>query len=365
MKIIAFHLPQFHAIPENDLWWGKDFTEWTSTKKAKPLYKNHYQPKVPLNNNYYNMLEDEVMEWQMKLAEKYGIGGFCFYHYWFCGKKLLEKPIERLLNNHNANLPYCLAWANEPWTRAWNGKEGEKEILLPQDYGDEKDWIEHFNYLLQFFKDDRYIRINGKPVFLIYRSYNILKCNHMINTWNRLAKENNLNGLYMITMETGHEIDNRHMTFDASVEFEPMKTLKGWQDWINKTYYNLKILEKTENMPFFYKYFLNKISYDECYDIITKREHKGNKKVYLGAFQGWDNTARKGIYGYITEGGSPSKFQKYLSLQIQRSKKLNNELLFINAWNEWSEGTYLEPDKKYGFAYLHAIKNAIDENNII
>lgn len=361
MKILAFHLPQYHAIPENDKWWGKGFTEWTSTKKAKKLYKKHYQPREPLNDNYYNLLDDGVMEKQMKLAKKYGIGGFCFYHYWFCGKKLLEKPLEKLVGNKKAELPYCLAWANEPWTKAWNGKEGEKEIIQPQDYGEEEDWIEHFNYLLQFFKDDRYIRIDGKPVFLIYRSYNILKCDQMIKTWNRLAKENNLDGIYMISMETGHEIDNRHRSFDARVEFEPMKTLREWKEWSDKREYNSKMLEKFENIPMLYRPFINKISYDDCYQIINNRKHTSEKKVYLGAFVDWDNSARKGIYGYITEGASPIKFKNYLKNQIERSKELGNELLFINAWNEWSEGTYLEPDKRYGYSYLHAIRNAINE----
>jgi hypothetical protein len=362
MKIIPFYLPQFHAIPENDQWWGQGFTEWTNVKKAKPLYRNHYQPRVPLNDNYYNLLDENVMEDQMKLAKKYGIGGFCFYHYWFCGKKLLEKPLERLLDNKNADLPYCLAWANEPWTRAWNGKEGEKEVLQLQDYGEEKEWIEHFMYLLNFFKDSRYLCVDGKPVFLIYRSYNIMKCDEMINVWQKLAIENGLKGLYLISMETSYEIDRRHRTFDAHVEYEPMRTLRELSDeTLSQRTKNSGRLDKLAKYPFLNKLFLDKVSYDECYKIITNREHKKNKKVYLGAFVDWDNTARKGFKGLIFDGASPTKLQKYLKLQINRSKQLENELLFVNAWNEWSEAAYLEPDKRYGYAYLNAVRRAIRE----
>lgn len=361
MKIIPFYLPQYHAIPENDQWWGDGFTEWTNTKKGKPLFKNHYQPREPLHDNYYNLLEDNVMVNQMRLAKKYKIDGFCFYHYWFCGKKLLEKPLERMLNNPEADLPFCLAWANEPWTRAWYGKVGEKEILQSQNYGNEVDWTNHFMYLLQFFKDKRYICVDGKPVFLIYRSYNITKCDQMLELWQRLAKENNLKGLYFISMETIYEIDKRHKMFDANMEYEPMRTLREFDEkWQEKRALRAETLEKLKQVPLLHKLYLDKISYDECYQIITNRKHY-NKKVYLGAFVDWDNTARKGKKSTIFDGASPEKFKENLKQQLKRSKKLGNDMLFINAWNEWSEGAYLEPDKRYGYAYLHALRNAILE----
>ncbi|MDF2944232.1 MAG: lipopolysaccharide biosynthesis protein [Herbinix sp.] len=362
MKILTFYLPQFHTIPENDKWWGKGFTEWTSVRKAKPLFNKHYQPREPLQDNYYNLLDQNVMEEQMKLAEKYGIGGFCFYHYWFCGKQLLEKPVEQLLCNSKANLPFCLSWANEPWTKAWNGKEGEKELLQVQDYGDERDWTKHFMYLLPLFNDKRYIRMDDKPVFLIYRSFHILKCDQMLNLWKKLAVENGLKGIYFISMETVYEIDNRHREFDASIEFEPMRSIRELgQEVLEKRRQRLRKLEKYENTPFSQLY-LDKISYDDCYKVITSREHRNkNKKVYLGAFVDWDNTPRKGKKGLIIHGGSPQKFKQYLKQQIKRSVQLNNEFLFINAWNEWSEAAYLEPDKKYGYAYLHSVRQAINE----
>ena len=167
MKIIAFYLPQFHNIPENDEWWGDGFTEWTNVKKAKPLYEGHMQPRVPLGGNYYNLLDDNVKIWQADLAKKYGVYGFCYYHYWFNGKMLLEKPMEQMLANKEVDIPFCICWANEPWTKAWVGDE--RKLLIAQEYGQEEEWKQHFMYLLPFFKDERYITKNGKPLFVFYR----------------------------------------------------------------------------------------------------------------------------------------------------------------------------------------------------
>ena len=166
MRIIAFYLPQFHNIPENDEWWGDGFTEWVNVKKAEPIYEGHEQPRVPLDGNYYNLLDDDVKIWQAELAKKYGIYGFCYYHYWFNGKLLLEKPMEQMLENKKVDLPFCVCWANEPWTRAW---VGEKKVLIGQEYGTEKEWKEHFDYMLPFFRDDRYIKEDNRPLYVIYR----------------------------------------------------------------------------------------------------------------------------------------------------------------------------------------------------
>ena len=184
-KIIALYLPQFHAIPENDKWWGKGFTEWTSVKKAIPLLKNHHQPREPLKGNYYNLLDPEVRQWQADLAQKYGIYGFCYYHYWFNGKKLLEKPAEEILRLGKPSLPFCFSWANESWSRTWYSSK--KEVLLKQEYGAEKEWESHFNYLLPFFKDERYIKVDNKPLFLIYKPSLILELDRMISFWEKLA----------------------------------------------------------------------------------------------------------------------------------------------------------------------------------
>ena len=223
-KIIAFYLPQYHTIPENDKWWGEGFTEWTNTRKAKPLFKGHQQPKTPLNDNYYCLLDKETQEWQAELAQENGVYGFCYYHYWFNGKMLLEKPMEIMLKNENITLPFCISWANEPWARTWDGKD--KEVLMPQSYGDEKEWKKHFDYLLQFFKDKRYIKIDNKPIFLIYRTSSIPNCEKMVDYWNNLCKENGFEGLYLI--ETLNSFQNKSCisNSNAVVEFEPMLTIR-------------------------------------------------------------------------------------------------------------------------------------------
>ncbi|HFR3551845.1 TPA: glycoside hydrolase family 99-like domain-containing protein, partial [Streptococcus suis] len=194
MKTIAFYLPQFHSIPENDEWWGKGFTEWTNMKAAKPLFEGHNQPRIPLNNNYYNLLDEKTMEWQVELAKKHGLYGFCFYHYWFNGHMLLEKPMEIMRQSEKINFPYTICWANEPWTNAWKS-DGNEKTLIAQHYGREKEWKQHFEYLLQFFKDKNYIVENNKPLLLIYRP-EIIEClNEMLDYWNKLAIEAGFSGI--------------------------------------------------------------------------------------------------------------------------------------------------------------------------
>ena len=193
MKIIAFYLPQFHNIPENDEWWGDGFTEWVNVKKAKPMYEGHKQPREPLNDNYYDLLDDDVKIWQAKIAKEHGVYGFCYYHYWFNGKMLLEKPMEQMLANPKVDIPFCICWANEPWTKAWVNEE--KKVLIPQFYGEKAEWKDHFDYLLPFLKDDRYIKKDGKPLFVMYRP-NVMDCvKKMMEYWNELAQEAGLPGI--------------------------------------------------------------------------------------------------------------------------------------------------------------------------
>ncbi len=187
MKILAYYLPQFHEIEENNKWWGKGFTEWTNVKKGKKLFKTQNQPFVPLNNNYYNLLNKETVKWQTELAKKYGVYGFCYYHYWFEGKKLLEKPVENLLKWKNIDQKFCFCWANHSWKKTWNGLN---EILMEQKYGNEDSWNKHFDYLLQFFKDERYIKIDNKPIFMIFKLKDIKDINEMLDFFNKKCIEN-------------------------------------------------------------------------------------------------------------------------------------------------------------------------------
>ncbi len=195
MKIIAYYLPQFHEIEENNKWWGKGFTEWTNIKSAKKLYLKHIQPKKPLNKNYYNLLNKETVEWQTNLAVKYGIYGFCYYHYWFNGRKILEKPAENLLKWKDINQKFCFCWANHSWRKTWNGTN---QTLLEQLYGNEKEWKDHFNYLLKFFNDSRYIKIDNKPILILFRSKEIPMLDERIKFYTEEAKKNGFNGIFII-----------------------------------------------------------------------------------------------------------------------------------------------------------------------
>lgn len=346
MKLIAYYLPQFHQIPENDLWWGEGFTEWTNTQKARPLYPNHRQPKEPLKDYYYNLMDPSVREWQASLARYYGIYGFCYYHYWFKGKRLLEKPLEALLQSDTPDFPFCLSWANEPWTRRWDGSDDE--ILMPQDYGDEADWAEHFIELLKAFNDKRYIRIENKPLFVIYRPGLIPRCEEMLEYWNRLAVQHGLQGIYFVRTLGGFDIPNQ-AGFEASVEFEPHYTFahahtQGLWSKIKK--------KENEHLVF---------DYDGAWEMILSRSpHRSGEQIIPGAYVNWDNTPRRGYHGQSCIGSSPEKFAYYLTRQIERAAQVyNSSFLFVNAWNEWAEGTYLEPEKDHGFAYLEAVRTAL------
>ena len=347
-KIIAFYLPQFHSIPENDKWWGKGFTEWENTKKAKLLFNNHNQPREPLNDNYYNLQDIETLKWQTSLAKQYGISGFCFYHYWFTGKKLLEKPAELLLENEDIDFPFCFSWANEPWTRAWDG--GEKEILQPQNYGEEKDWKAHFDYLLNFFTDDRYIKIDNKPVFVMYRTENFPQCDEMIKLWDNLCRENGFDGIYFIETLNSFQEKSFCRNSEAILEFEPMYTLTHKMSFSYHFWRRLKKILTLRFQPTFQ-------SYDLVWKRILSRKSNQKKTTFSGAFVDWDNSARKGKNSTIYMGSTPAKFYQYFSSLI-RGKR--SELIFINAWNEWAEGAYLEPDKKFEFGYLEAINKSLE-----
>lgn len=346
MKILAFYLPQFHEIPENNEWWGKGFTEWVNVKKAKPLFKGHYQPKVPLNKNYYNLDDVNVMEWQSNLAQENHIDGFCFYHYWFNGKLLLNKPLDNYLNNRDIKSEYCFSWANEPWTRSWDGKT--KSVLINQEYAGSADIDNHFEYMLPFFKDNRYIKIDNKPLFVIYRCNSISYLDEMIKRWNELAIINGFSGVYFVETLTGFQKEKYSMNSNAIVYMEPMyvigkkskfeKLLTTWKDFVH--------LNRRE-------------SYDSVWKRVLSLEKLG-KDAWAGSFIDWDNSARKKTKNLVLTKSSPVKFKEYFSIQYKKALESKSDFIFINAWNEWAEGTYLEPDEKYKDSYLKVIKDVVE-----
>lgn len=375
-QVITFYLPQFHTIPENDKWWGKGFTEWTNTKKARPLFEGHEQPKTPLHNNYYDLSDVTVMEGQAKLAKSYGVSGFCYYHYWFKnGKKLLEKPIEQMLVDKNVDIPFCLCWANENWSRNWDG--GNCEVIMEQDYGLEKEWIQHFMYLLPFFKDERYITFQKKPVLVIYKPEEINHYNEMRACFEKLAVKEGFNGLLILSQYPSILFDKRpavsKMKIDYFIKFEPMMTeigqkMEGKNNRIRnniKAFLPISWVKKYKKIKDNVKFKSNIkhdsikpiiLDYDETWKYILNCDFYG-KNIINGGFTAWDNTARKHT-GVVFQGSTPEKFEKYMKQLLKKDSGLN--LVFVNAWNEWAEGAYLEPDERYEYGYLEALKRAVD-----
>ncbi|WP_373109117.1 glycoside hydrolase family 99-like domain-containing protein [Lachnoclostridium sp. Marseille-P6806] len=377
MKIIAFYLPQFHNIPENDEWWGDGFTEWVNVKAAKPLFEGHQQPKVPLNDNYYNLLDDNVKIWQAKIAKEHGVYGFCYYHYWFSGKMLLEKPMEQMLKNKAVDIPFCISWANETWTKAW--VNDEKKVLILQKYGEKDEWKQHFDYLLPFFKDDRYIKENNKPLFIIYRPEVVECLNEMLDYWNQLAIENGFDGMCFAYQTINMDITNGSDTsrFDYDIEFQPSyarfdmsnqksklavlkKIRRNVAKWFEKKF-GIDLLRYTSPMMARKLLHTNGIDYSEAWETILARKPISNKCI-PGAFAAWDNTPRHKERGWVYTNNTPEIFEKYLEKQIVRARDVyHKDMIFMYAWNEWAEGGYLEPDEEHGYAYLDAIRTALEK----
>lgn len=368
MKIIAFYLPQFHVIPENNEWWGEGFTEWTNVKKAEPLFEGHNQPRIPLNRNYYNLLEDNIKEWQVDLANKYGIYGFCIYHYWFNGKMLLEKPVNQFLENKNLNTHFCLCWANEAWTNAWAAKD--PSVLIEQKYGNKEDWKNHFEYFLPFFMDSRYITTNNKPLLVIYRPELIDCLNEMLDYWNDLAVSNGFDGIDYAYQHVSFAISPvcDESRFSYALEYHPVcaqtlmdmrtgKRIKAFKKHIVTQVEKVLRIDLREHKKRLQG--VRHFSYDEVWEFIVNMKPR-NEKCIPGAYVDWDNTPRRKKTGLVADGASPEKFEKYIIRQIENARNnYHKDMMFVFSWNEWAEGGYLEPDEKNGYGYLESIYNAL------
>jgi lipopolysaccharide biosynthesis protein len=356
IRPIAIHLPQFHTIPENDEWWGKGFTEWTNVKKATPQFYGHYQPHVPLNDNYYDLSVNRVLCDQAEMAKEYGIHGFCFYHYWFNGKKLLEKPLEQMLELGKPDFPFMLCWANENWTRRWDGGNGE--ILREQNYS-LRDDKEHFEYFLPFFKDKRYIKVDGKPVLLIYRSELFPDINETALLWRKMALDSDLSGLYLVLVESFIKNKNPlESGIDASMDFHP--SFVNVPDRIEPKSVLKRIFRrngKTQPERDIY-------SYKEYVQKQIDTDSQTAYKRYPSIMPGWDNTARRKEKGWVFHNSSPRIYGKWMKYILNTFKPYSKEenFIFINAWNEWAEGNHLEPCIKWGNEYLRKTRSLLKHN---
>ena len=353
MKTFAFFLPQFHEIAENDIWWGKGYTEWTSVKKARPLYEGHIQPKTPYNENYYHLLDKKTVIWQTQMAKEYFVDGFIYYHYYFKGKKLLEKPAENLLKWKDVNQRFFFCWANHSWVKS---VDAQKSVLMPMEYGDEEDWEQHFQYLLPFFKDDRYEKKDGMPLFMIFDP-DFEEKEKMLRFFDTRCKEEGFEGIWSIETFFGDMKYEEFISKQSSITKrvflrEPAYTREQYRKSIK--HLNIRIYSKLASILIDKGIRRKPRVYDGNSLMKYKLENElFGENIIHGLWFEWDNTPRHGKHGYVI-----TPYKKDLFDQFMNSMK-NEEYLFINAWNEWAEGMMLEPTEDMGYKYLEWIKDTI------
>ena len=345
VKLICFYLPQFHPIPENNSWWGDGFTEWTNVQPAEPQFEGHYQPHLPGELGYYNLLDPTVQRRQVELAKLYGIEGFCFYLYWFGGKRLLEAPVENYLNDSRLDLPFCLCWANENWSRRWDGLDSE--ILIEQQHSPEDD-LAFIEYVAKYLRDPRYIRIDGKPLLLVYRPSLLPSAKKTAARWRDWCRKNGVGEIYLVYTQSFEVTDPAKYGFNAATEFPPN----------NSTPPNI-----TDRVTPTSDQFACKV-YDGSVFVERSEYYKQvNYKLFRGICTSWDNTARRKNCSTVFLGNTPANYQRWLENAISDTvyhiEKADERLVFVNAWNEWAEGAHLEPDARYGYAWLQATRNAM------
>lgn len=369
MKAIAFYLPQFHPIPENDRWWGPGFTEWTNVAKARPMFKGHYQPHIPADLGFYDLRLRETREAQAALAQSYGVGGFCYYHYWFNGKLLLEKPAQAMLEDGTPDFPFCFCWANETWSRRWDGQE--HEILVAQDLL-HYDPQAHMAYLGNAFADVRYIRVAGKPVFMVYRIDQFPDIASTVVQWRKAAKDLGLPGIYICAvrshMHTQSDQETVALGFDAIVGFEPHSRTMLRQ---TKLGYLRYLLPRTVN------YFVRRLKlgkYIPELSVINQFDYRELARTAMAApgsaltcfpsvIPSWDNAARRKSGATVIQNDDAQLFEQWLRNAAARvaHHPVEEQLVFINAWNEWAEGCHLEPDLRNGHRFLEAVARVFAE----
>ncbi|HYR76631.1 MAG TPA: glycoside hydrolase family 99-like domain-containing protein [Pyrinomonadaceae bacterium] len=353
-RCIAFYLPQFHPIPENDEWWSRGFTEWTNVAKARPLFKGHYQPNIPADLGFYDLRVAEARLAQADLARQHGIEGFCYWHYWFAGKRLLERPFQEVLKSREPDFPFCLAWANESWTGVWNGQPNK--ILLEQTYPGEEDYVRHFHALLDAFGDERYIQMDGKPVFVVYMPDSLPDPQRFTDLWNELAIKAGLKGIYFIGI-----VDclwSETPGFDGYTYHLPGTFVKA----LPKR--QLTRLVKTLRGRSVDRYLNNRLPLTVDYSSLianSLRSIQFGPKHYPSVIPNWDSTPRHGVKGLVLLDSTPDLFRAHLreAIDIVQSRDRDHRLIFVKSWNEWAEGNYLEPDLRFGSGYLEAIREEL------
>ena len=346
VRVIAFYLTQFHPIPENDKWWGKGFTEWTNVTKAKPLFDGHYQPRLPSDLGFYDLRVRETRREQIRMAKEYGVDGFCYHYYWFSGKRLLEQPLDDMIADSDSNMPFCLCWANENWTRRWDA--AENEILISQQYRPEDD-LAFIESLMPYFKDERYIQLEGAPFLIVYRPQHLPDPERTLKIWRDYCRVQGVGEIHVAAALTHGNLDYAQYGFDSGVEFPP---------------HNLDCKNLAETIPFT-KAFRGFVGdYQDIANLYLDRNYP-KRNVFRGVFPAWDNTPRTGDRGVIVLNASPNNYGYWLSEAIRRTREDfpdRERFIFVNAWNEWAEGCHLEPDRRNEKAYLEATQKAKSGN---
>ena len=345
VRLIAFYLPQFHPIPENDAWWGEGFTEWVNVRRARPNFIGHYQPHVPAELGYYDLRDPAVRAAQAELARTHGIHGFCYYYYWFNGRRLLHRPLDEVMQSGEPDFPFCVCWANENWTRRWDG--GNDELLVAQTYTPENEQ-RLIADLLPLFRDPRYIRVNGRPLLLVYRANLLPEPRRATDTFRRVAREAGEAEPYLAMVHVPQMPPPGELGFDAGVEFPPHSTeVNTLTDQVEK---------------------LNPKFTGDVWDYISAAQYAIARPLppfplFRGVMAGWDNTPRLQDIGQVFVNAHPENYRRWLAAVVAQTRNARPEgerIVFINAWNEWGEGCYLEPDAQFGRGFLEATRAALE-----
>ncbi len=350
-RLVAFYLPQFHPIPENDEWWGRGFTEWTNSSKARPFFPGHYQPHIPADLGYYDLRLSEARVAQAEMAKAHGIEGFCYWHYWFGnGRRLLERPFKEVVESGVPDFPFCLGWANQTWTGIWHGSPNR--VLIQQRYPGITDYEAHFDALVEAFHDDRYLKAGGKPVFVVYNVKDLPDSRIFTECWQKRALRSGLKGIHFVAHSTSSwaPVDE---AFDATV--------------LNTLFFIFEKLEPSSKNPReIWRRILKRPLTHSYQDAIRIADLSLRKDVlqYPSVFPNWDNTPRSGRRGIVLQGSTPDLFRIHLKQAVARvsHRDFDQRIIFIKSWNEWAEGNHLEPDLKFGKAYLEVIKEEMFEH---
>ena len=345
-RLIAYYLPQFHPIPENDEWWGKGFTEWTNVAKAKPLFPGHEQPHLPADLGFYDLRLPEVRAAQAALARENGIEGFCYYHYWFAGKQILERPLEEVIASGQPDFPFCLCWANETWSGRWHGLDSK--ILIEQTYPGIEDDTNHFYKLLKMFQDKRYIKVDGLPFLIIYKPNSLPRTT--LELWRELALKEGLGGLFIVGVADMPWNYAEH-GYDGATINPLSKVRLAVPAWLRPL---RRLWRKSIRWP------VDTYKYDKGIKYTVLPEG-ANENIFPCTFPNWDNTPRCGLRGIVLTYTNPESFRIHLRTVINqvKGKKNDKRIVMLKSWNEWAEGNYVEPDAKYGHGFLHVIKDEI------